>query len=149
MFFNGSVLGFFLGGCLSLLSSMTSSLIGYFFGKAFYKKINQKYSGTEIQKASFIINNYGFIGLILTRGVPILSEAVSILAGNMAYSFRRFFWANLIGYIPICWMYAFIGSRSMGQDGFMWAFGVNVFVAAILLGVNLLRPKERTVRTEN
>lgn len=147
MFFNGSVLGVLIGGLLSLISCLVSSVIGYFFGKAFYKKLNKNYTEEELNKSVHIVNNYGFVGLILTRGIPILSEAIAILCGNMAYSFRHFFMASFIGYVPVCFMYSFIGSHSMGQDGFLWAFGINVFIAAIFLAMNFIKPA--TTKTAN
>ena len=142
MFLNGSVLGLGMGMLLSLISSLVSSVIGYYFGKLFHQYLNKRYKDSEKQNAERIITKYGFAGIIATRGVPILSEAVSILAGNMAYHFGRFFLANLIGLLPICLLYAFIGSQSLDTTSFLWAFGINILVAGLFLSVNLMRARE-------
>ena len=92
MFFNGSVLGFLIGGVLSLISSLVSSVVGYFFGKIFYKKINKNYTEDELFKSAHIINNYGFSGVIMTRGIPILSEAVSIYRAIWFILLSVFLW---------------------------------------------------------
>lgn len=141
MFLNGSILGILWGCLLSLTSSLLSAVIGYYFGKLFYYTLNKHYTPGELEKAELIIKRYGFAGIIVTRGVPILAEAISILTGNMAYNFRRFFLANFIGFLPICLLYAFIGSQSLDTNTFLLAFGINVFVAGVFLSLNLIKFK--------
>jgi uncharacterized membrane protein YdjX (TVP38/TMEM64 family) len=141
MFLNGSVLGVFWGGVLSLISSLLSAVIGYYFGKLFYHTLNKRYTPEELEKAASIIRRFGFAGIIMTRGVPILAEAVSILTGNMAYRFRHFFLANFIGFLPICLLYAYIGSQSLDTNTFLWAFGINILIAGFFLSLNLVKVK--------
>lgn len=141
MFFNGKVLGLLLGTTWSLFASLVSASVGFYFGKAFYQRMNKNYRPEELSRAQYIINRYGFAGIIATRGIPILSEAISILCGNMAYRFSYFFWANFIGFLPISLLYAFIGSRSWDTDSFIWAFGINVAIASVFLLMNFIRTK--------
>lgn len=141
LFFNGSVLGLFFGTLLSLAASLVSALLGFYFGKAFYQRMNRGYHPEELAKAQYIIERYGFAGIIATRGIPILSEAISILCGNMNYNFTKFFTASFIGFLPICLLYAYIGSHSLDANSFLWAFGINIGIAAVFLVLNLVKPK--------
>ncbi len=143
MFFNGSVLGLFAGTAWSLFAGVVSASLGFYLGRAFYQRMNRGYRSEEISKAQHIIERYGFAGIIATRGIPILSEAIAIICGNIAYDFKRFFIANCIGLLPISLLYAYIGSQSLDTDSFLWAFGINVLVAAVFLLMNLLQPRTR------
>lgn len=129
MFSNGMILGFFEGFLLSLLASMCSSSLGYYLGKTAHKRVDRMYSEVEVQKAEVFINQFGEVGLILSRGIPILSEATSIVCGNMAFKFKRFLIANLIGYVPVCAMYAYLGSIAVSRDVFLMALLVNFIIA--------------------
>ena len=131
MFSNGLVLGFFQGFLLSLLASLVSSIFGYYLGLSANKRVDRLYSEQELQKADVFINHYGEVGLIISRGIPILSEATSIVCGNVAFSFKKFLLANLLGYVPVCALYSYLGSMSVSRDIFLIAIFSNLLIAGL------------------
>lgn len=130
MFSNGWLLGFIPGFFLSITANMISTTFGYYLGKSAKNKVNSFYNEEELQKADHFLNTYGEIGLIISRGIPIISEATSFVCGNTAFNFKKFFTANLIGYIPVCALYAYLGSIAVNKDVFLIAVLINLILAA-------------------
>ena len=145
MFSNGWVLGFIPGFFLSIIANMTSSTFGYFLGKSASKKVDSLYNTDELQKAHVFIKNYGEIGLIVSRGIPILSEATSIVSGNMSFNFKKFILANFLGYIPVCALYTYLGSISVNRDIFLMAIFINLILAGIFWSLKSFIVKNQTV----
>jgi len=131
MFSNGWILGFLPGFCLSLLASMCSTVLAYWLGKTAKQKVNNYYSTEEIQQANNFLNTYGEVGLILSRGIPILSEATAMICGNMGFNLKNFLIANLLGYLPVCGIYAYLGSIAVNKDIFLLAVLINILLAGI------------------
>lgn len=131
LFSNGWVLGFSFGLLLSLSASMLSSTLAYYLGKTAKEKVNSHYKPEEIQQANQFLNSYGEIGIIISRGIPILSEATAIICGNMGFNFKKFIIANLLGYLPVCGIYAYLGSIAVNKDVFLLAVLINILLAGI------------------
>ena len=145
MFVNGAVLGIFLGALLSLISALTSSLIGYFIGKRLTKFTNRFFQSKETNTAKKLLHQYGWVAIIISRGLPILAETIAIMAGNLKYKFRTFFWSNLIGYIPVCMVYAVAGYYSFETQSLLIAFGINILIAAVFWLADRRLSMQRTV----
>ena len=126
MYSNGLVLGLLKGTGLSLISVLLSSVIGYYLGRisAFRAKADAR--------TSAIMEKYGAVGIIITRGIPILSESIVFTAGYNRLSFKLFFLLSLIGYLPVCLVYAYFGN--LAQDGNMMLIS---FFAALLVSLVL------------
>ncbi len=131
MFSNGWILGFVPGFLLSIISNMVSTIFGYYLGRTATDKVNSMYNPAELTKANDFLSSYGEIGLIISRGIPVLSEATSMVCGNMAFDIKKFFLANLLGYIPVCGLYAYLGSISVEKDIFIYAVFTNLVIAGI------------------
>ncbi|WP_461303577.1 TVP38/TMEM64 family protein [Aureisphaera sp.] len=125
MHFNGMVLGALYGGLLSLVSVMISSVLGYYLGKfTRWGKRSQK----DASGVSFL-HKYGVFAIIISRGIPILSESIVLLCGYHRINFKTFIIYSLIGYIPVCWIYAYFGSLS--NDLFLIAVSVSLLISVI------------------
>lgn len=148
MFSNGWVLGFVPGFFLSIIANMTSSIFGYYLGKSAKEKVNKLYSSEDLQKAEHFLNNYGEIGLIISRGIPILSEATSIVSGNISFNFKKFILANILGYIPVCLLYTYLGSISANRDLFLLAVLINLLVAGTFWWIKVVILKKKAVQEE-
>ena len=131
MFVNGAVLGVFWGAVLSLISAMTSSLIGYFIGNQLTNFTNRFFQSKETESAKKLLQQYGWVAILITRGLPILAETIAIMAGNLKYKFSTFFWSNFIGYLPVCLVYSIAGFYSFKSQTLLIAFGINLLLAAV------------------
>lgn len=135
MYLNGYVLGWGLGTILSMLSLMIGALVGYYLGKLFYTRFNK-----NNEAALNLINKYGPLIIILTRGLPILSESVCIVCGFNKMKLKNYLILNLAGYLPIALLYSIFGSYGKENDVFLLAFGLSFVVSTVfwLLGKSAL-----------
>lgn len=127
MYTNGLVLGTLSGFLLSLISALIGSVLGYAIGRFAANKMGFMIS----EDAQRLLTQYGFLAIFLTRGIPILAESVSLLCGYNKVEFRYFTLLNIVGYIPVCFVYAYFGN--IGNDGnyFLLSFGLALALSGI------------------
>jgi len=124
MYLNGYVMGIVGGFLLSLSSLMISSLIGFYIGKRFSRR-------DQSPSFSRFFHRYGFASIILTRGIPILAEAISIVGGYTQMSLRKFTLYHIIGYLPVCFIYAYLGKYAKEEDAFITVLLVSVGITIL------------------
>jgi uncharacterized membrane protein YdjX (TVP38/TMEM64 family) len=126
MYTNGYVLGFFYGFTISLVALMIGALIGYYLGRFTSMGIKAK----NDEKAETILAKYGSLSILITRGIPILSETICVVCGYNKMPLKNYLLLNLIGYIPVCMLYAFCGSMGYSKDMFLVTFGCSLLISA-------------------
>lgn len=128
MYSNGVILGLVRGFSLSLVSVILFSVIGYFigFGSSAVLKSEADVSANKI------LEKYGYLAILITRGIPILSESVCIVCGFNRYNFAVYLIMNIVGYIPVCLIYAYFGSIAADRNLFIISFLCSLFIAFIL-----------------
>ncbi len=125
MFTNGYVLGLFYGALLSIVSLMISSYLGYYIGKFTSRGLK-----TEADlKANQILEKYGTLAILMSRGIPILSESICIVCGYNRMPLKRYLTYNLIGFVPLSFLYAFCGSMGYEKDIFLLSFVFSLLIA--------------------
>ena len=136
MYLNGYVLGSLVGSFISLFSLLISSVIGYYIGKL--TSIGLK---AKSENSNKILSKYGTMAILITRGIPILSESICIVCGYNKVPFKQYFIFNLVGYAPLCLLYAVCGSLGYVKDLFFFSFGCSLFIsfAFLLLGKKFLK----------
>ncbi len=127
MYTNGYVLGMAGGSAISLAALMVGSVVGYYLGK--YTSIGLKTSDDE--KANNILSRYGSMAIIISRGIPIIAESVCIVCGYNKMNFKNYFILNLVGYIPLCLMYAFFGTWGYDKNIFLISFAISFAVSVL------------------
>ena len=127
MFTNGYVLGIVYGAAISLLALAAGCVVGYYLGK--FSSLGLK-SKADV-KANTIISRYGALSILITRGIPVLSETICIICGFNKMPFKKYFIFNIIGYLPLCLLYAFCGSIGYDKNIFLISFGCSILIAAV------------------
>ncbi len=128
MYLNGVVLGFVNGFAVSLISANAFSILGYFVGK--YSSIALKSKSDALSEK--ILKKYGHFAIIITRGIPILSESICFVCGYNLYNLKTYLLLNFIGYIHICLIYAYFGSAAVSQNLFFISLGSSLLVSFLL-----------------
>lgn len=129
MYTNGFVLGPVQGMALSLVSVMTGTLFGYYLGRFTSFGLKAK----KDQKTEAFLSKYGPAAILVSRGIPILSESVCIVCGYNKVNVKSYLLLNLIGYIPVCFIYAYFGSIGYDKNSFLITFGFSILIAALFL----------------
>lgn len=137
MYLNGFVLGIYLGFATSYIAVTISVIAGYYIGSS----VSYGLSKHQNAEAKQLIEKFGFFAIIISRGIPILSESVCIVCGYNKYNFKLYLILNLIGYIPICLIYAYFGNLGADEGQFLLSFASAIVISAMLwfFGKNFVR----------
>lgn len=125
MYVNGYVLGIPMGALVSLLALLIGSLIGYYLGKFTSRGLKAK---TD-ERTHTLLAKYGALAILMSRGIPILSESICIVCGYNNMPLKKYLILNLIGYIPLCVLYAFCGSIGYDENNFLISFVCSLFIS--------------------
>lgn len=131
MYLNGFVLGIYAGSVLSFVSLMASSIAGYFIGKL-VMRVQKK---EPDKQAMHLSNTYGTFAIIVTRGMPVISETICIVCGYNKMPLKRYLFYNVIGTAPLCILFAYFGFIGKDKNNFFPAFLCSILVSALLWGL--------------
>lgn len=126
MYTNGFALGLWQGALISLAALMLGSTIGYYLGKFTSMGVKAK----DDSRASRFLEKYGIVSVLISRGIPILSESICVVCGYNRMPFRTYIILNLAGYVPLCLLYALFGSLGYDRNTFLISFGCSLLISA-------------------
>ncbi|MBK8079815.1 MAG: hypothetical protein IPK25_05750 [Saprospiraceae bacterium] len=66
----------------------------------------------------------------MTRGIPVLSEALCIVCGYNRMPLKKYFIYNAIGFMPLCFLYGICGSIGYDKNLFLLTFICSFFISA-------------------
>ncbi|QNF33960.1 VTT domain-containing protein [Adhaeribacter swui] len=112
MILNGKVLGFLGGSLVSWAGSLVSSVLGFYLGRSANPLFDKFFSAQDKTFSNNFFRKYGNMALLVSKALPILSEAVSFVAGTTAMSFKTFLLYSALGHLIISLVYGYLGSFS-------------------------------------
>ena len=132
-------------GALAIALGMTlGSWIGYFVGRFGGEPLAARVAGSgELQRARGLMASHGSWLVLVCRGVPVLAEASTLVAGATRVSPVRFALATTLGNAGLAAAYAVIGLLNLSGAWALlapFAFGVAVPGAVLLALRALTRP---------
>lgn len=108
----GMFLGPWLGGTVAFIGAISTALVGYTACRLGGKKAFDRLLGdTETRRVREWFKQYGVVAVIISRPVPMLTEILSCLAGLSGLPLKTFILASVLGTLPICFIYSFVGSK--------------------------------------
>jgi uncharacterized membrane protein YdjX (TVP38/TMEM64 family) len=132
MIANGAYFGIVGGTIVSLSGAMTSVFFGWYIGKAASKKL-QRFIGKEDRTlAKRFMETWGSLAVIISRPIPVLSEAVSILCGTLGYSPGRMAWMSVIGYLPPTVIFSIAGAEAREAETGWISFLIVMVVSVVI-----------------
>ena len=130
----GATYGFWVGGLLSILGSMLAGLTAYGLARWAGRPAAIWIAGEDSLARTEELFARGGAWLVLTsRWLPILPEAVACLAGLARMPFRTFFWALMVGSIPLGLTFAWVGTLTEDREGLALALSAGLPIGAWLL----------------
>ena len=130
----GATYGFGVGGLLSILGSMLAGLTAYGLARWAGRPAAIWIAGEDSLVRTEELFARGGAWLVLTsRWLPILPEAVACLAGLARMPFRTFFWALMVGSIPLGLTFAWVGTLTEDREGLALALSAGLPIGAWLL----------------
>ncbi|MCE3278402.1 MAG: associated Golgi protein-related protein [Bacteroidetes bacterium] len=126
---NGALFGVLLGTLLSLTGGMLACVCGYLIGKKGSRLINKFISEKEKETASKLMMEWGYLAIIITRPIPLLSETVIIIAGTTGLKWNKMLLSSFLGLLPGTFIYALTGASAIGMDNGVYSFLIVIVVA--------------------
>ena len=142
MVLSGALFGALAGGLISLAGSLAGNLLGFEvmrrYGPAFCSRWVDE---ADIERMKLVFERYGASAIMLSRPIPVLMETLSLVAGLAGMTRTRFLAASFAGTLPISFLYAYAGSRSIESSTLVPAIFVLVCLPAVgwMLGRRITR----------
>jgi membrane protein DedA with SNARE-associated domain len=138
-----ALLGALQGGLTIALGMTVAAWLGYAIGRWGGEPLARRMAGPdELVRAGRMMERYGTWVVLVCRGVPVLAEASTLLAGATRVNAWRFLWITSLGNAGLSCAYALIGLLDLRGAGALLApfvFGI----AVPGLAIALLRPLTR------
>jgi uncharacterized membrane protein YdjX (TVP38/TMEM64 family) len=132
MILSGVMFGVVGGGLLSLLGLLTGNMGGFELTRRYGIGLAQRLVGQEeFQKMDRVIARYGIVAILLSRPIPVMMETLSVVAGLSSISRGTFVLANLLGALPICFLYASAGAYSQQPQSIVPAWLIGMCMPAV------------------
>ena len=109
----GNVYGIIPGALTAAAGSMLSGLIGYLAARILDRKFHQ-YIATdaEMKALKTFFDAWGGYGVAVSRTLPIMPEAISLMAGLAKMNFPKFMLALAVGTVPTAFFFAAVGAKT-------------------------------------
>jgi uncharacterized membrane protein YdjX (TVP38/TMEM64 family) len=132
----GVLLGISLGTVVSTVSMTISCAIGYFVGaKLSAIKLNRWLPASEFDRITRLSKTYGKWIVVLSRPIPVLAEATTIVAGMGEMPRRPFVLLCLFSNLGISFVYALTGAWSVSTNTFLLAMAFAFCLPLLAAGV--------------
>jgi len=132
MIAHGALFGTVVGTLLSLLGSMLASAAAFWIGRRGGRLLALVVPADERARADAILARWGVVAIVVSRPLPLLAETMVVLAGASPLSWRTAMLAALVGYVPLCLLYAWAGAASIGFESGFIVLGLTIVVAAVV-----------------
>ena len=136
-----ALLGAWEGAFTIALGMTIAAWLGYGLGLWGGEPLARRMAGAaELERARSLMQRYGAAVLLVCRGVPVLAEASTLLAGATRLSMARFALVTGLGNLGLAGAYALIGVLELsGVWGWLTPFAFGILVPALaLLGLRAL-----------
>ena len=97
---NGALFGLVTGALISLVGRAGAFLFGYWVGAKALPFARRFVPDAELAAARSLLGPNGWLAIVVSRPVPILSETVAIMAGLSSLPLRQSLIAALAGSVP-------------------------------------------------
>lgn len=112
MILNGKILGPFPGTLLSLVSSLLASVFGFYLGRRANPFFDKFFAAQDKVYSNNLFRKFGNLAITISKALPVVSEAISFVAGTTAMPFKTFLLYSAIGHFVVSVGYAYVGSFS-------------------------------------
>ena len=132
MILNGKVLGFFLGSLVSLFSSLLSSVFGFYLGRSANPYFDKFFSRQDKAFSNSFFQKFGNAAIVISKALPILSEAISFVSGTTSLPFITFVIFSAPGHFVVSLIYGyFVNYSNKFHSGIVT---IIIIVISVLVG---------------
>ena len=130
------------GGVISFAGVFASSSLGYYIGRKLSKVTLTKFVSTKSQKkiAEFI-KDYGVGAIITTRLCSFSNDSLSIVAGVLNMTYKKYILSTLIGITPLIVLLAIFGKNEKIEWALVWVTAASLIMLVVYIILDKRRKK--------
>lgn len=132
------------GAVISLLGVFSSSSVGYMLGRRLGPVTVQKLMSSKTEKKiSEFIKDYGVAAIAITRLSSLSNDSLSIVAGLLKMSYRKYILATLGGITPLIVLLAIYGKNGKILNALIWIAAVSLVILIVYIILDKKKKKEK------
>jgi uncharacterized membrane protein YdjX (TVP38/TMEM64 family) len=136
--------GPFWGSVISLTGVLASSSFGYLIGsKAGPYTVKKLVSGKLLFKLQVFIEEYGAAAIGITRLASLSNDSLSIVAGLLKMSYKKYILATMAGITPLVVLLAIYGQNGKIEKALIWIAGISFVLLAAYIIIDKRRKRKR------
>ncbi|PCJ21350.1 MAG: hypothetical protein COB02_01825 [Candidatus Cloacimonadota bacterium] len=130
---SGLIFGPYLGVLYTFIGESLSSILSYSLGYYFGKDILKKYQNSKFGKLLYSdnIKQNSFFTILILRLSFIPFDPVCYLSGALHINFKNYLLATILGIIPGCISFVFLGSSFSDPKNLIVTF-ISLFIAILM-----------------
>ena len=134
------------GAVISFLGVFASSSVGYLIGKYLGPLTVQKLMSDKVRNnTAQFIKRYGVTAIAITRISSFSNDSLSIVAGLLKMSYRKYILATLIGITPLIVLLAIYGKNGNILKSLIWIAAISLVILVIYIFLNEKKRKRRQI----
>jgi uncharacterized membrane protein YdjX (TVP38/TMEM64 family) len=130
MLSHGALFGVVLGSVLSMVGAVGAALVGFAIGRRGGPALARVIPAAERDRADALLDRWGLVAVLVSRPVPMLAEAVAIVAGTSRMPAGKVAAGAALGAAPAAVLYAVAGALAAS-----FVSGAIVFAAVIVIAL--------------
>ena len=136
----GATLGIAAGTACGWLGMTLGAAVGWAVGRAFGSRAVTTLDAADRRKLDRRERRYGPLVIVVTRPVPLLAEAVAILAGAAGMPFRTFLPWTAAGNLAVAAAWSAAGALGKELDAVQWMVAGSLVLPVVLAWFASRRP---------
>jgi len=134
------------GAVISFLGVFASSSVGYLIGKYLGPLTVQKLMSDKVRNnTAQFIQRYGVTAIAITRISSFSNDSLSIVAGLLKMSYRKYILATLIGITPLIVLLAIYGKNGKILKSLIWIAAISLVILVIYIFLNEKKRRRRQI----
>ena len=130
------------GAVISFLGVFSSSSVGYLIGKYLGPMTVRKLMSDKArQKTTEFIQDYGVAAIAITRISSLSNDSLSIVAGLLKMSYRKYILATLGGITPLIVLLAIYGRNGNILRALIWITAISLIILIIYIVLDKRKKK--------
>jgi uncharacterized membrane protein YdjX (TVP38/TMEM64 family) len=132
------------GAVISLLGIFASSSLGYLIGRYLGPvTVNKLLSASAQKKTADFIQHYGVPAIAITRISSMSNDSLSIVAGLLKMSYKRYILATLAGITPLIVLLAIYGRNGRILKALAWIAAASLVILIVYIIIDKKRKAKR------
>lgn len=145
----GNFLGFVPATLISVAGFTSGNLVGWYLGRRFGRPVLARFGGKEtVEVAEEWLESWAVYAILLSRPIPLFSEAVVLLLGVHRAAWGRWLMPLLCSNFVMAACWCGLGYLGRETNSEFWVAVISIFVPLLLLAIlrfvwktNSIRPR--------